>query len=404
MGQLFRHCSDNAPLPVHQSSYRQLHSNETALLKVQRDILSNMDKQEVTLLVLLDLSAAFDTVDHNILINILESDFGICGDVLKWFRSYLTGRIQRVIVNQQSSKIFNLNYGVPQGSCLEPVLFLLYASRLFEVVKKHLHGYADDTQLCVSFRPDSFAAQDQAIKAIENCIADVRAWLVSHRLMFNDSKTEFLIICSSQQLSKVTMASIKVGDSDIQPLKHVRNLGTWFDNHMSMNIHIGKVCSKAFRGLYNIRQIRKYLSAESTKYLIHAFVTSHLDYCNALLYKLPQYQYDRLQNVLNAAARVTCLIPKFAHITPVLRELHWLPVKFRVEFKIALLVFKTLNGLEPQYLSQLLVVKPRTGYSLRSDSETFLVIPKVTRKTFGDRAFFHAGPTVWNALTLLKYS
>ena len=136
------------------------------------------------------------------------------------------------------------------------------------------------------------------------------------------------------------MASIKVGDCEIQPLKHVRNLGTWFDNHMSMNTHIGKVCSKAFRGLYNIRQIRKYLSAESTKCLIHAFVTSYLDYCNALLYKLPQnYQYDRLQKFLNAAARVTCLIPKFAHITPVLRELHWLPVKFGVEFKIALSVF-----------------------------------------------------------------
>ena len=158
------------------------------------------------------------------------------------------------------------------------------------------------------------------------------------------------------------------------------------------------MCSKAFRGLYNIRQVRKYPSAESTKCLIHAFVTSHLDYCNALLYKLPQYQYDRLQKVLNAAARVTCSIPTFAHITPVLRELHWLPVKFRVEFKIALLVFKTIDGLAPQYLSELLVVKPRTRYSLRSDSETLLVIPKVTRKTFGDRAFFHAGPTVWNAL------
>ena len=155
VGQLFWHCSDNAPLPVHQ-----FHSTETALLKVQSDILSNMDKQEVTL-VLLHLSAAFDTVNHSILINILESDFGICGDVLKWFRSYLTGRVQRVIVNQQSSKTFNLNYGVPQGSCLGPVLFLLYASRLFEVVKKHLpsvHGYADDTQLYVLFRPDSFAA------------------------------------------------------------------------------------------------------------------------------------------------------------------------------------------------------------------------------------------------------
>ena len=126
-----------------------------ALLEVQSDILSNMDKQEVTLLVLLDLSAAFDTVDHNILINILESDFGICGDVLQWFRSYLTGRVQRIIVNQKSSKTFNLNYGVPQGSCLGPVLFLLYASRLFEVVKKHLpsvHGYTDDTCRFVQIR------------------------------------------------------------------------------------------------------------------------------------------------------------------------------------------------------------------------------------------------------------
>ena len=106
----------------------------------------------------------------------------------------------------------------------------------------------------------------------------------------------------------------------------------------------------------------------------HAFVTSNSDYCNTLLYKLPQYQYDRLLKVLNAAARVTCLIPKFSHITPVLRE---------------------LIGC---HLSELLVVKPRTRYSLRSDSETLLVIPKVTRKAFGDRAFFHAGPTVWNAL------
>lgn len=216
--------------------------------------------------------------------------------------------------------------------------------------------------------------------------------------MFNDSKTEFLVIGSWQQLSKVTIALIKVGDCDIQPLKHVRNLGTWFDNHMSMNTDMGKVCSKAFRGLYDSRQIRKYVPAESTKCLIHALVTSHLDYCNSLLYKFPQCQYNRLQKVLVATAQVTCLIPKFAHITAVLRDLHWLPVKFRVEFKIGLLVFKTLNGQVPQYLSDLLVVKPRTRYSLWYDYESLLVIPKVTQKTFGDRAFSHAGPTVWNAL------
>ena len=96
-----------------------------------------------------------------------------------------------------------------------------------------------------------------------------------------------------------------------------RYLGLWFDRSMTMSSHVGKVCSKAFRGLYNIRQIRKFLSEDSTKTLIHAFVTFHLDYCNSLLYGIPKYQLDRLQRVLNAAARLTCYVPRFNHLTPI---------------------------------------------------------------------------------------
>ena len=164
-----------------------------------------------------------------------------------------------IIVNQQSSKTFNLNYGVPQGSCLESALFLLYASRLFEVVKKllpSLQRYVDDTWLYVSFHPDSFAAQEQAIKAIE-------IWL-----MFNDSKTQFLVIGSWQQLSKVTIASIKVETATFNPLSMLETLAHGLIT-MSMSSHIRKMCSKAFRELYNIRQIRKYLSVESTMHLLH---------------------------------------------------------------------------------------------------------------------------------------
>ena len=127
-----------------------------------------------------------------------------------------------------------------------------------------------------------------------------------------------------EELAKVTIDSVKVGTSNIKLMKSIRNLGSWFENHMSMNVHVGKICSKAFRGLYNIRHIRKLLSIESTKTLVHAFVTSHLDYCNSLLSGLPQYQCDRLQKVLNAAARITCLVPRFDHITPVLQDLHLL--------------------------------------------------------------------------------
>ena len=126
------------------------------------------------------------------------------------------------------------------------------------------HGYADDTQLHLSFRPVSSAAEDLVVKAMESCIEDVRAWLVCNKLLFNASRTELLIIGSRKQLSKISISSIRVGNCDIKSQDSVRNFSSWFDNHLSMSTHIGKLCSKAFRGLYNIRQIRKYLSEDST--------------------------------------------------------------------------------------------------------------------------------------------
>ena len=218
-----------------------------------------------------------------------------------------------------------MKYGVPQGSCIGPILFLLYTSRLFKLMEKHLpdmQGYADDTQLYLSFRPSSSEEMDHALSALCAAIAEVRAWLISHKLKFNDTKTEFIIIGTRQQLAKVEIPSVKVGTADIAPLTSIRNLGAWFDDKMSMNDHINKTCRKAFRGLYNIRQIRKFLSTDTTKILVHAFVTSHLDYCNSLLFGLPAYQQERLQKVLNAAARVICFIPKYDHITPSLIKLH----------------------------------------------------------------------------------
>ena len=167
----------------------------------------------ISLLILVDLSAAFDTIDHEIMLEILETDFGVVDDAQKWIKSSLLKRQQCILVTRESSKAFGLDCGVPQGSCLGPVLFLLYASRLFHMVSKHLpttHAYADDKQLYFSFRPDSSAAQDDVVKAMEECITDVRSWLVSQRLVFNDMKTEFVIIGFHQQLSKVTINSVKV--------------------------------------------------------------------------------------------------------------------------------------------------------------------------------------------------
>ena len=236
VGQMLNHCEDNAPLPINQSAYRPFNSTETALVKVQSDILMSIDQREVTLLVLLDLSAAFDTVDHEIMLELLKSNFGVSGDALGWLKYFMSDRKQFVSVNQVLSNCFPVTCGVPQGSCLGPILFLFYVSKLFEIIKKHLpssHGYADDTQLYLSFCPESPVCQNDAVKVVETCITEVRAWLVSQKLKFNDLKTEFLIIGTRQQLKNMEINSVRVGDVNIKPAESVRDLGAWFDKNMS---------------------------------------------------------------------------------------------------------------------------------------------------------------------------
>ena len=130
-----------------------------------------------------------------------------------------------------------------------------------------------------------------------------------------------------------------------------------------MGTHITKTCSSAFYYLYNIRHIRKYLSRESTEKLVHAFISSRLDYCNSLLYGIPEYQTMKLQRVMNASARLIYRAHKFCHITPLLAELHWLPVCSRIHYKIPLITFKILHGLSPKHLSDLISIQQPSSSS-----------------------------------------
>ena len=389
--------------PLLQSAYRLGHSTETALLKVHNDLLMNMDAQRVTLLVLLDLSVAFDTVDHEVLLNRLRSSFGIRGTTLLWFASYLFNRWQRVSFNQEASERFDLTCGVPQGSCLGPLLFTIYASKIFEIIKEYLpqaHAYADDTQLYLSFKADSSTAQNDAMKAMENCITAIRAWMIEDKLRLNDSKTEFMIVGTRQQLAKVNIDQLCVGESSIVPVTLVKNLGSWFDKNMSMTTHIIKVCKAASFHLYNIRRIRKYLTSESTHCLVRATVIGRIDYCNSLLFKIPAVHIAKLQRIQNSAARLVYYIPRFEHITPVLYRLLWLPVSFRIEYKVLILTYKAIHGHAPPYSSDLIRTRERTNYNLRSSSQLLLQPYNATKtkKTLGDRAFQVASPGLWNGL------
>ena len=222
---------------------------------------------------------------------------GVCGSALSWCKSYLEGRSQRICIKETLSQSFDLQWGVPQGSCLGPLLFTIYSSDLFSLLESHLataHAYADDTQLYLTFSPSVGTGELDAVTAIENCIQDMRQWMCVRKVMLNDGKTEFLLVGTRKQLTKVSIDGVRVGDYNISPSPSVRNLGTWFDPHLDMDVHITKTCSSASYYLYNIRDIRKYLSRSSSETLIHAFIKSRLDYCNSLLYGLPKYQLSKL--------------------------------------------------------------------------------------------------------------
>ena len=358
--QLQHYLNCNNLFPVFQSAYRQNHSTETALLKVMNDILLNMNNQCVTLLILLDLRAAFDTVNHDTMLRRLEYTFGIQGKALSWFASYLSGRTQRIMINESKSKPFSLECGVPQGSCLGPLLFTLYTSELFEIIKYYLpmiYCYADDSQVYISFTPNDRAEQLSAVRNMEDCIRDIRFWMLNNDLKFNDDRTEFLIIGSS---------------------------------------HVTKICASSFYYIYNICRIRNYLSLQSTEILVHVFITSRLEYCNDLLYGLPDCLLNKLQRVQNACAGLIFREQKFCHVTPLIYELHWLSIKYRIEFEI----LKILNFLALTYLSSLISLRLPSKYNLKNSTDNLLLSYSrfKSKATLGDRSFTCAAPKLWNAL------
>ena len=166
-----------------------------------------------------------------------------------------------------------------------------------------------------------------------------------------------------------------------------------------MDIHINSICKTAFYYLYNIRTIRKFLNPECTEIIVNAF-SSRLDFCNSLLYGLPNNQLRKLQGVQNAAARLICNVGRFDYITPSLYRLHWLPINYRIKFKILLFVYKALHGIAPSYISDLSELKPASRYNLRSSIDTLLLKHPNFKSlsTLGDRSFKCAGPKLWNEL------
>ena len=396
--RLTDYLSNNNLLNPFQSAYIKFHSTETTLLSVHDHLIKAMSLQQITCLTLLDLSAAFDTIDHSILLERLSAWFGITSTALSWIKSYLLNRSFYVNIDNTKSPVFQLLYGVPQGSVLGPLLFILYTTPLSTVISNssaNHHLYADDTQLFLSFSAADFAHN---ISHLEQTIPNVYDWMSSNFLSLNPSKTEFLLIGLPQQLSKLSNPIIHLPNNvTLSPVNSARNLGVIFDSNLTFSQHISAVSKSCFYHIRDLRRIRNTIDQPTACTIATSLIHSKLDYCNSLLLNLPSTQTKRLQLVLNAAARAVTKTTKFHHISPILKSLHWLKINERVQYKVLSLTYKTLHSGHPSYLHSLLSLNRNS--STRSASLVTLNRPyNKSRLKITNRSFHLTAPALWNSL------
>ena len=241
----------------------------------------------------------------------------------------MTGRSQRIKAGNCLSSRSDLSFGVPQGSVLGPLLFTLYTTPLSSLVSRHAiphHLYADDSQLYVSFSSGDSAA---ALNGLQSYLASVQSWMSTNKLKLNPDKTVFLLVGNERQRRKhLSTFPIELLDVETYPAKSARNLGVIFDKNFNFCSHISAICSPCIYFIRDLRRIYRHLDLDSAKLFANALVSSRLDYCNSVLSGIAETDLTKLQCVLNRLACVVTKSPPFTRSVPLLRSLHWLPVKY----------------------------------------------------------------------------
>lgn len=387
--QLEDYIDDNHLLYDKQSAYRAEHSCETALNLVLNEWLEKREQKHKIVAVFLDLSRAFETVDREILIDVLNYN-GITGTVLKWFKSWLEDRTQLTNFNETLSEPLPINVGLPQGTPLASLLFIMYMNSIVNYVHNSKPNlFADDILLWI-------AGVDiiDSVNKINEDLQRVNTFLRMMKLKLNVNKTKFMII---GERNETISYEIMIGGQNIERVNQMKYLGVVIDDQLTFKPYCEYLEKKIAKKISFLRRIRNKLDTQTALLMYKSTIGPHYDYCSSILFLLNETKISNLQRLQNRAMRVILNERRDASVTQMLNRTKLLTVKQRINFNVIAFVYKATTGLLPPYMcNQLNLVADVQPYSLRSNN--LLRLPRFVSSS-GQRSILYKGVKLLNDMT-----
>ena len=395
--QMYDYLDKNKHLYLNQSGFRALHSAVTCLLNNTDDWYVNMDDGRYTANIFIDLKKAFDTVDHDILLAKLRK-YGVDNLEFAWFSSYLTNRRQYCRVNGVSSKTEDIRCGVPQGSCLGPLLFLIYINDLpFSLKKGKVTMYADDTSISYSSKN-----MEDINQTLNSELGHLKQWLQGNKLSLNVLKTQALVVGSKPKIKKITEKVVDppqflIGDAQAEIVDQTNYLGVIIDENLNWAEHIKSVRTKVSRGIGFLKYSRKFLPRDTLSKMYRGIVEPHFRYCCSVWGNCGVTRLQTLQKLQNRAARMVTRSNFDSSAKQLIHNLKWPTINNIIRSETATIMYKSLNGLAPEYLSKRFVKNTTRNMRQLRNTDTDLLLP--LRKTSnGQRGISFCGSKLWNQL------